>query len=115
MIMACTLTQLPPRRLTDSLLGLTRWCDQGCGMPPVGMVSDITWAQPCSLALSAAAVKLVPRSAIGWFSKLYQDQQSLEMVTRVHQESSSPETSILRRQVQGQAGKFSQLVMVRHR
>lgn len=84
-------------------------------MPPVGMVSDITWAQPCSLALSAAAVKLVPRSAIGWFSKLYQDQQSLEMVTRVHQEFSSPETSILRRQVQGQAGKFSQLVMVRYR
>ena len=48
--MACSLTQLPPRRLTDSLSGQTRWWDQGCGMPPVGMVSKITQGQPCRLA-----------------------------------------------------------------
>lgn len=48
--MACSLTQLPPRWLTDSLSGQTRWWDQGCGMPPVGMVSKIIWGQPCRLA-----------------------------------------------------------------
>ena len=47
--MACSLTQLPPRQLTNSLSGQTRWWDLGCRMPPVGMVSKITWGQPCRL------------------------------------------------------------------
>jgi len=51
MILACSLTQKPPRRLKDSLLGQTRWQDQGCGMPPVEMISNTTWGQPGRLAV----------------------------------------------------------------
>lgn len=50
MLMACSLTQLPRRRLTNSLSGQTRWWDQGCGMPPVGMFSKITWGQSLGMA-----------------------------------------------------------------
>lgn len=75
-------------------------------MPPVGMVSKITWGQPVPGSHEAGAAdghRMVLQAVLGAVT-----------ATRVSQESRSPETSIVRRQVQGQAGKSSQLEMVRH-
>lgn len=65
--------------------------------------------------LSVGTVKPVPRSATGWFSRLCQERWGPLTATRATQESRSPETPVQRRHVRGQAGKSSQLAMVRLR